>query len=337
MASGSDPVAVSANVAAAGEPQSSPGSWPGLSVVIPAYNSQLTLEPLVERLGRVLSSFAGAFEVILVNDGSRDATWQTILDLSSRFPWVRGIDLMRNHGQENALLCGIRLAEFEVIITMDDDLQHPPEEIPRLLQRLSEGYDVVYGNAIEEKHSTFRNLAAALMRRLLRRSMGGAEVAPIVTAFKAFRTDLRNAFSGYRSAYVSIDVLLTWATQSFAGVPVRHEPRRCGSSNYTFGRLFAHAINLISGCSTLPLQAASILGVLLAIVGVVVLGSGITLAVLHTGQLGGVLMICGTVVVVAGLQMLILGIMGEYLSRLYARSMDRPAYVMRRDTRREEN
>src|SRR5690349_5279206 len=119
----------------------------GISVVVTVYNSQATLEALVDRLLATLTAVAGegAFEVILVNDASRDESWQVIQRLSTRYSWVRGVDLMRNYGQHNALLCGIRLARFDKIVTLDDDLQNPPEEIPVLLAKLNEGLDVIYG------------------------------------------------------------------------------------------------------------------------------------------------------------------------------------------------
>ena len=116
-----------------------------ISVVTPVYNSEASIAELCRRLSEVLPRIATEYEIILVNDGSRDRSWETISELSSRFSTVRGLNLMRNYGQHNALLCGIRAAKYDVIVTMDDDLQHPPEEIPRLLEQLEQGFDVVYG------------------------------------------------------------------------------------------------------------------------------------------------------------------------------------------------
>ena len=115
------------------------------SVVVPVYNSQASLPALIERLAGVLPTVADRFEVILVNDGSRDESWDGICQAARKHAWVRGINLMRNYGQHNALLAGIRAARFAVVVTMDDDLQHPPEEIPRLLETLGQGHDLVYG------------------------------------------------------------------------------------------------------------------------------------------------------------------------------------------------
>jgi undecaprenyl-phosphate 4-deoxy-4-formamido-L-arabinose transferase len=166
---------------------------------------------------------------------------------------------MRNYGQHNALLCGIREAKHDVIITMDDDLQNPPEEIPKLLSKLAEGYDVVYGTPANEQHGLWRDLASQATKIALQGAMG-AKTARKVNAFRAFRAKVRDAFGNYQSPFVSIDVLLTWGTTQFAAIQVKHEVRRIGRSNYTFRKLITHALNMITGFSTLPLQLASLMG-----------------------------------------------------------------------------
>lgn len=230
-----------------------------ISIIIPVYNSEQSLPLLIDRLKAALTDSCQDFEVILVNDGSRDGSWETIVSLSERFTWIHGINLMRNYGQHNALLCGIRKSKHELIVTIDDDLQNPPEEIPRLLARLEEGYDVVYGTPQAQQHGLLRDLASTLTKMALQGFMG-AETARQVSAFRAFRTELREAFRQYEGSFVSIDVLLTWGTTRFSSVPVRHEPRILGQSNYTFSRLLMHAVNMMTGFSILPLQVASFLG-----------------------------------------------------------------------------
>ena len=135
-----------------------------LSVVVPVYRAEQSLPLLVERLQTVLPTLAEAFELILVNDGSPDRSWDTVEDLASTHDWVRGIDLMRNFGQHNALLCGIRAARYEIVVTMDDDLQHPPEEIHKLLEKLQEGCDVVYGIPEKKEQGLWRNLGSEIGR-----------------------------------------------------------------------------------------------------------------------------------------------------------------------------
>jgi glycosyltransferase involved in cell wall biosynthesis len=183
---------------------------PAISVVVPVYNSEGSLGPLVERLHAVLDRVSSAHEIILVNDGSRDGSWDVIAELASSNPRIRGIDLMRNFGQHNALLCGIRAARHGLIVTIDDDLQHPPEEIPKLLAKLGEGYDVVYGTPEHEQHGLWRDLASVITKLALRAAMG-VDVAGRVSAFRVLRTRVRDAFVAYDGPFVSIDVLLTCA------------------------------------------------------------------------------------------------------------------------------
>src|ERR1700720_2090112 len=147
---------------------------PSLSVVIPVYNSQAILPELLESLGTALRQLSYRYEVILVNDGSRDGSWDEINRLTSVHSWIRGINLMRNYGQHNALLCGIRAARREIIVTMDDDLQNPPEEIPAMLAKLAEGYDVVYGTPLQESHGLFRDLASQITKLALQGAMGAS-------------------------------------------------------------------------------------------------------------------------------------------------------------------
>jgi undecaprenyl-phosphate 4-deoxy-4-formamido-L-arabinose transferase len=149
----------------------------------------------------VLNAVARRYEIILVNDCSRDRSWDVICELAANSSSVRGINLMRNYGQHNALLCGIRAAKYEVIVTMDDDLQHPPEEIPRLLSRLEEGFDVVYGAPEKEQNGLLRALASRITRLALR-AAASSKVAKNVSAFRIFRTQLRESFDGYQSPFV---------------------------------------------------------------------------------------------------------------------------------------
>lgn len=206
---------------------------PSVSVIVPAYNSEGTLEALVQRILRTLEGRVPDHEIILVNDNSRDRSWQVIEAIAAREPRVIGLDLMRNYGQHNALLAGIRAARFEVVVTLDDDLQNPPEEIPALLAELQKGFDIVYGRPARERHGLFRDLASQITKLALQGAMG-IENARNVSAFRAFRTILREGFAGYRGSFTSIDVLLTWSTTRFSSVEVRHDRREIGKSNYSW-------------------------------------------------------------------------------------------------------
>jgi glycosyltransferase involved in cell wall biosynthesis len=295
--------------------------------VTPVYNGEACLAELCRRLGEVLPRIAMQHEIILVNDGSRDRSWEMISKLSSRSPIVRGLNLMRNYGQHNALLCGIRAAKYDVIVTLDDDLQHPPEEIPRLLARLDEGFDVVYGAPETEQHGLLRALASRITRLALRAAIG-SEIAKNVSAFRVFRTRLREAFADYQSPFVSIDVLLTWATTRFGAISVPFQPRHSGSSNYTVGKLARHALDMMTGFSTAPLQLASLIGFSCTLFGIGVFFYVFVRYCLE-GSIPGFPFLASIIAIFSGAQLFALGVIGEYLARMHFRSMKRPAYVVR--------
>ena len=302
-----------------------------LSVVIPVYNGAATVPALIDRLRVVLQSLGVPYEIMLVNDGSRDASWATIEALARRYPEITGIDLMRNYGQHNALLCGIRHTRFDVIVTMDDDSQQPPEEIPRLLGRLDEGYDVVYGTPVQEQHGLWRNLSSRLAKAALGAATS-ATVAPMVSAFRAFRASVKPAFAEYRSPLLSIDVLLTWATTSFAAVEVRREPRREGVSNYRFRSLVRHAMNMMTGYSVRPLQVATMIGFVFTLFGLLVLAFVLGRYLLSGTTVAGFPFLASIIAIFSGAQLFALGIIGEYLGRMHLRTMERPAYIVRAAT-----
>jgi undecaprenyl-phosphate 4-deoxy-4-formamido-L-arabinose transferase len=242
---------------------------------------------------------------------------------------------MRNYGQHNALLCGIRAARFEVIVTIDDDLQNPPEEIPRLLAKLAEGCDVVYGTPLKDAHGLLRDFASRITKFALQNAMG-AETARQVSAFRAFRTQLRAAFAEYRGPYASVDVLLTWGTNRFSAVTVRTDPRAFGTSNYTIRTLIAHALNMMTGFSTLPLQFASMVGFAFTFIGMAVLTYVMVRYFLNGGSVPGFPFLASIIAIFSGAQLFALGVIGEYLSRIHFRMMDRPPYAVQTTTAEAE-
>jgi glycosyltransferase involved in cell wall biosynthesis len=300
----------------------------GLSVVIPVYRSEPILPELVRRLESVLRGTTPDYEVVLVDDCSPDRSWDVICQLAQQYPWIRGINLMRNYGQHNALLCGIRAARYDVLVTMDDDLQHPPEEIPKLLTVLGQGYDVVYGTPEAEQHGFGRDLAS-LVTKLALQNVMGADIARQVCAFRAFRAEVAKGFDHYEGSFVSIDVLLTWGTNRFAATPVRHEPRKQGVSGYTFRKLATHAMNMMTGFSTLPLQMASMVGFAFTLFGFAVLAYVLARYFLDGSPVPGFPFLASIVALFSGAQLFALGIMGEYLARMHFRSMQKPPYVVR--------
>jgi undecaprenyl-phosphate 4-deoxy-4-formamido-L-arabinose transferase len=306
-----------------------------LSIVIPVYRAEETLRELYRRLVAVLETERIEFEILFVEDCGGDRSWEVIQALANDDPRVRGLRMSRNYGQHSALLCGIRAARYEFVVTLDDDLQNPPEEIPKLLAKLAEGHDMVYGTREQERHGLLRDMASRITKWALQSAMG-AETARNVSAMRAFRTELREAFANYRSPTVNLDVLLTWATTRFGAVRVRHEERQVGESGYNLRKLITHAVNMMTGFSTLPLQIASIMGFLFAMFGFLILGYVLVRFLLDGSSVPGFPFLASIIAIFSGVQLFALGIIGEYLARMHFRTMDRPPYLVRERVGRDE-
>ncbi|MCJ7433324.1 MAG: glycosyltransferase family 2 protein [Anaerolineales bacterium] len=294
------------------------------SVVIPVYCGEQTLDPLIERLAKVLPNIAESYEVVLVNDGSPDNSWAVIERLAAQYAWVRGINLMRNYGQHNATLCGVRAARHEVIITMDDDLQHPPEEIHRLLAKLNEGYDVVYGVPRQLPQGFLRNEMTKYTKIVLANVMGISSVRNM-SAFRAFRTNLRGAFAEFRSPNTILDVLLSWGTSRITAVVVDIRP--ANGSNYNFASLVKATLLVLTGYSTGPLRLASLVGFIMTLFGLAIF-IYVLIIYFTAGSLPGFPFLASIISLFSGAQLFTLGIIGEYLAYMFDRSMGHPAYVV---------
>jgi undecaprenyl-phosphate 4-deoxy-4-formamido-L-arabinose transferase len=285
-----------------------------VSVVVPVYNSADTLGPLVERLDPVLIASSDRHEIILVDDGSRDASWARVRELSAQYPAVRGVMLRRNFGQHNAVLAGVRMATGDVIVTVDDDLQHPPEEIPVLLAALTAEHDVVYGTPRRQQHGWWRDAGSRAAKWALQ-VVFGWNTAQKVSDFRVFRTELREGFAHVDGPWISFDAVLAWVTSAFCWVEVEHAPRRVGRSNYRLRGLMEYGVTMITGHSSVPLRLSAIVGGPISLAGLILIAVGSVVG--------------GLVLLVGGLELVAIGIVGEYLGRVFFRVMQRPGYVVR--------
>jgi undecaprenyl-phosphate 4-deoxy-4-formamido-L-arabinose transferase len=300
------------------------------SIVVPVFNSEASLPDLVARLNATLAGLGGEYEIILVNDGSHDHSWDIIRRLVVEYPRLRGIDLMRNFGQHNALLAGIQKARHRVVVTIDDDLQHPPEEIPKLLAVLEEGYDVVYGRPRKRSHDAWRNLSSKIIKSTLKIILG-ADMGSHSSAFRAFRADLRRGFTTFAGAELSIDVLLSWGAARVTHVLVEHHPRRVGKSGYTITRLMLLAFELLAGYSALPLRIASGMGLLTSGLGILMFFYVVIRRLLQTEYTPGFAFLAAEIAFFAGMQLFAIGVIGEYIARLHFRTMGKPPYVIQEE------
>lgn len=299
-----------------------------LSVVIPVYNSSTTIHQLVARLIHVLDRLQRDYQIILVDDGSNDNSWEALCKLHEQHPDQLVImQLMRNFGQHNALMCGFRHSKGGYIVTIDDDLQNPPEEIPKLVQELERNdLDVVYGASETKKHSRWRNLGTASIRFFYRTIF---RMPVTTTSFRIINRKALESIFPYRLNYTYIDGLLAWSTQRIGTVQVDHQPRVKGDSGYSIGKLLVLAFNLFTNFSLLPLQLVSLTGMFTALLG---LATGLyyfiqflTSNIVIPGYASTIV----AILVLGGVQLLALGIMGEYLGRVHMNINQKPQYVIR--------
>lgn len=302
-----------------------------LSVVIPVYRSETTLPELCRRITAALEARSmGPFEIVLVEDCGGDGSWQVIERLAAQDARIRGIRLSRNFGQHAATICGISQSRGVWIATMDDDLEQAPEDLPLLYDRAQEGHDLVYGIYDERSHKSWRNATSELARWMFKQAIPSLNDA--YTSFRCIRGDIARTLNQFDSPFPFVDGYLCWLTNRFATVTVPHGARAHGKSNYTFRKLLTHTINIFVTFSDLPLRMASWIGMLFFVIGMA------WLAVIVLGRLSGLIAVSGFASIMAaimlfgGIQMLILGVFGEYLGRMNFKSSRKPLFLVAEST-----
>jgi glycosyltransferase involved in cell wall biosynthesis len=300
-----------------------------VSVVIPVYGSQATLRPLAERLCAVLDQTGRSYEIIFVNDDSPDEAWAELEALQARYrDRVLAIELTRNFGQHNAIMCGFHHARGRYVITMDDDLQHPPEEVPKLLDAIERtGMDVVYGRYDRKRHGAWRNLGSRVLNVVYRRVFG---ITGEFTAFRVIRREIVEAVLAYDLNFTFIDGLLAWNTRRIGGCTVEHAKRQHGRSGYSLRKLVVLALNLLTNFSLLPLQISTLLGLFSSCVGFLVGVYYLGIALLRRIAVPGYASTITAVLFLGGVQLLAIGIIGEYVGRLHLNVNRKPQFRVRR-------
>ncbi|MBW2411445.1 MAG: glycosyltransferase family 2 protein, partial [Deltaproteobacteria bacterium] len=222
-----------------------------VSVVIPVYNSAETLHALNDRLVSVMEDLVGPqYEIIFVNDGSKDSSWDRLKQIASENEKIIAINLTRNFGQHNAIMCGFSQARGIYVVTIDDDLQIPPEEIPKIFEKIESGYDVVYGVYEQKQHTAFRNLSSKLVQYAYRRTFN---LNLAITSFRIIRREIVQFIRSYEKSFTYIDGLLAWFTQNIGNVTVKHQKRKVAKSGYSLTNLMMLALNMMTNFSIVPL------------------------------------------------------------------------------------
>jgi undecaprenyl-phosphate 4-deoxy-4-formamido-L-arabinose transferase len=303
-----------------------------VSVVVPVYNEEANIPELVPRLFAVLDALDRPSEVICVDDGSRDRSLDVLRGFVDRYPdRLRVVELSRNFGQHPAILAGFALASGDVIVTIDADLQNPPEEIPKLLALADQGFDVVGGVREVRRDSLFRRAASRIVNRVTT-TITGIRMTDYGCMLRAYSREVIDLINRCEESSTFIPALAQTFSRRPAEVSVRHAERRAGASKYSIYRLLRLNFDLMTGFSVVPLQIFTLFGFLTASGGLVL---GVYLLVrrfilLRASEADGVFTLFALAFVVMGVLMAGLGIVGEYVGRIYQEVRGRPRYLVRR-------
>jgi len=313
------------------------GPHPPVSLVIPVFNEEPNLEPLYERLERVLEGLGRPYEVIFVDDGSRDRSLEVMRRLQEKHDAVRVIQLNRNYGQHAAVFAGLDHARGEVVVTLDADLQNPPEEIPRLLGKIHEGHDVVGGWRQNRQDHAVRRLLSWGVNKFTSRIVG-VEMRDYGCMLRAYHREVVDALRKCAEVPSFIPALANTFAASPAEIPVAHDRRHSGRSKYSPFRLLRLSVDLLTGLSLIPPRLVSLAGIGIGLLGI---GFGGFLW-LRRPQLTpwseGVFTLFAVLFGFVGIQVLALGLIGAYIGRIYMEVRRRPRYVIQRiyETKNQE-
>jgi polyisoprenyl-phosphate glycosyltransferase len=295
------------------------------SVVVPVFNEEGNVEALAARVVAAMEAVGAPFELLVVDDGSTDGTPGLLRGIASRDPRVRVVRFTRNYGQEAAVEALYLNARGRWLIQMDGDLQHPPEEIPRLIAKKDEGYDVVYGVRRKRQDALFRVAASRAMQWTMR-SMMEIELPDDVSTFRLMSAPIARLVAALPERRKFFSALLVWSGARIGTVNVSHAPRHAGATHYGFTKLLNHTFDLIVGFSSKPLRYIGTLGFLFAIVG---LGMGlwvIARKLLWDYGMMGWPSLFAAVVILGGMQLIATSVIGEYIARIYVQAQARPLY-----------
>jgi len=310
---------------------------PVYSIVVPFYNEQENAAPLYVKIIEVMDSVGGSYEIVFVDDGSKDDTFRLLSEIARHDDRVRVVRLRRNFGQTSALKAGFDHSEGDIIISMDGDLQHDPAEIPRFIEKINEGYDIVSGWRVERTdHWLMRQFPSMVANRIMAK-LSRVDLHDFGTTFKAYRRDILSEIHLYGELHRFIPALASWAGASVAEVPITNSPRKSGKSNYGISRTIRVLLDLLSvkfllDYSTKPLHFFGTAG-LLCLAG----GGGIGAWVFGRKALldepllanHGPLMLLGMALIMGGIQFIAIGLIGELLARTYFETQNKPVYTVR--------
>ena len=305
------------------------------SVVIPVYNSAAVVGETIDRTVAFFEKRGWDYELILVNDRSRDQSWEVLREKALANGHIMAINLLQNYGQHTAVLCGFQRSSGDYVITLDDDLQNPPEEIIHLVEKANEGYDLVFGRFREKKHALYRRLGSILIRMINRRIFH-APTDLVLTNFRIIKRDVVDRICSYRTSYPYITGLSLMFCANPANVWVEHHARPAGKSNYNLFKIFELVMRILFNYSTYPLRLVSVAGLIISglsfLLGLYFLGKAIFVGTSVPGW-------ATTVVLISffnGITLLIVSMLGEYVMRLLNQVSYTEYYEVKEIVRRDE-
>ena len=300
-----------------------------ISIVIPVFNASQNLKNLVDEIFSVLKDNFSTYELVLVNDKSTDNSWNIISDLCNEYEWIKGIELRKNIGQHNSILVGLKYAQGNRIITMDDDSQHSPKDIVALHSSLDEGHDVCYANYISKKHSFLRILGSKINNFVVTMLFGKPWDLNL-TPFRCISYQVKDEMIKNKSPSVYLDGLILSITRNIEKIFVNHHDRKRGKSNYTFSKLVSLWMQMLTGFSVTPLRFASILGFLFSIAGFLIAIWLIFFKTITGDTPLGWTSLLVVILFLGGVQLIALGLIGEFLGRTYLAANNYPQFSVRK-------
>jgi glycosyltransferase involved in cell wall biosynthesis len=308
---------------------------PEISIVIPVYNSEPIIIELYSLVSKALADQI-SFEIIFINDGSTDESWKIITELAQRYSSISGINLIKNSGQDNALLAGLRHAKGNYCVIMDDDLQHIPDDILKLYNECKKGFDVCYANFIDRKQSIIKNIGSDIngkMAELLVAKPKGV----YLSAFKIINKQTVNEVIKFAGPYPYIDGIILTITNNITQISVQHQTRLTGKSNYTFSKSVSVFMKLFTGFSILPLRMATYTGFAATFIGLCLSVKYLYDYFIAKDFIAGWTTVVILIIIFGGLILITLGIIGEYIGRIYLTLNNKPQYSISEIVRSKEN
>jgi glycosyltransferase involved in cell wall biosynthesis len=307
------------------------------SIVVPLFNEQESVPQLYVKIIDVMDTVGEPFEIVFVDDGSRDGTFRQLSEIARDDGRVLVVRLRRNFGQTAALKAGFDHSQGEIIISMDGDLQHDPAEIPKFIEKMKEGYDIVSGWRVSRTDAWLTRQFPSLVANRIMAKLSRVDLHDFGTTFKAYRREILSEIHLYGELHRFIPALASWSGASIGEVPITNIPRKSGKSNYGISRTIRVLLDLISikfllDYSTRPLQLFGLPGLACLVTGVPIC-LWLVIAKLVSGQdvitSHGPLLLMGAVLMLAGIQFIAVGLIGELLARTYYESQDKPVYSVR--------